>query len=211
MNRSIVVINHGLGNIASIKNAISFLGYSYREQSVGPIDSPKDTLYVLPGVGAFSTAMKYLRDHDLLGLSNPNVSILGICLGMQLLFKSGSEGGDTIGLCRLHGQVDSLKKHPNFSENILLPNVGWRYVNACSSSPYISCLDNISMQCYFLHSYYAQDVHPNHIKAVSDYAGCTIPSVVCSHNLIGFQFHPEKSGLKGLKLLDQGISCLINK
>jgi glutamine amidotransferase len=166
---------------------------------------------VLPGVGAYSSAMKYLSDHDLLGLSNPSVSILGICLGMQLLFESGTEGGNTIGLQRLHGSVVSLTTHPDFVDTMLLPNVGWLDILQNSSSPYGLSLDLNSMQCYFLHSYYASKVHPDNIKAFSTYSGCIIPSLVCSNNLIGFQFHPEKSGPRGLRLLDQGISYLINR
>jgi glutamine amidotransferase len=119
---------------------------------------------------------------------------------MQLLFDSSTEFGEHTGLSLIPGTVKHLS---NFKENIRVPNIGWCKLRfGCSD---IDPIRSIASYGYFVHSYYATDVVEQHVLATADYMGYSVPAIVGNNNVIGFQFHPEKSGPSGLDLLKRYI------
>lgn len=190
----IVIIDYGLGNLGSVKNALDKLGVdSMVSKSVKDIE--KATGLVLPGVGSATEGMKNLRKSGLnkvilkqIKLKKP---ILGICLGMQLLFFL-SEEGNTECLNVIEGKV---KK---FNNKLKVPQIGWNQVKQKPSKLFLSIKDKSYF--YFVHSYYCQASEEKIIRGSTDY-GINFTSVIEDKNIFGVQFHPEKSGENGLKLL----------
>ena len=205
MNNKIIVIDYGVGNILSISNAIVFHGYT-------PIVTNDDeeiesaSHIILPGVGAFPSAMKKLRDLDLirpiLKAKNNQSYLLGICLGMQLLFTDSEEFELTEGLDLIKGNIVRLDKlSKNF--NSKLPNIGWRN---CKIDPFLKNINiskNISNidEFYFVHSYGLSNF-TNELNIInSKYENIEFPAIINHKNIYGCQFHPEKSGPQGLKII----------
>ncbi|MGE8206459.1 imidazole glycerol phosphate synthase subunit HisH [Heyndrickxia sp. NPDC080065] len=187
----IAIVDYGMGNIASISNAFKSLGYdiciSDRME-----DLEKASHIILPGVGSFQAAASEIERRGLrevlqhLAITKP---ILGICLGMQLLFTEGLEGGRSKGLNLIPGTVEKIK-----TESIL-PHIGWNTLNFRNSE----YADYQNKYMYFVHSYVA-NTPSEYIIATTNY-GANIPSIVRNGNVIGMQFHPEKSGEMGRKLI----------
>lgn len=205
MINKIIVIDYGVGNILSIKNAILYHGYSpHITNKKKDIESASHI--ILPGVGAFPEAMKKLKDLDLINpiheAANKQTYLLGICLGMQLLFTSSEEFETTNGLNLIKGNIIKLDKF-NSNFNLKLPNIGWRNCEIDSKKNNISILKNLFSEdkFYFVHSYglYNHDDDLNLVK--SNYKNLEIPAVVNHKNIYGCQFHPEKSRVQGLKVL----------
>jgi len=190
----IVIIDYGLGNLGSVKNALDKLGVdSMVSKSVKDIE--KATGLVLPGVGSATEGMKNLRKSGLnkvilkqIKLKKP---ILGICLGMQLLFFL-SEEGNTECLNVIEGKV---KK---FNNKLKVPQIGWNQVKQKPSKLFLSIKDKSYF--YFVHSYYCQASEEKIIIGSTEY-GINFTSAIEDKNIFGVQFHPEKSGENGLKLL----------
>jgi len=190
----IVIIDYGLGNLGSVKNALDKLGVdSMVSKSVKDIE--KATGLVLPGVGSATEGMKNLRKSGLnkvilkqIKLKKP---ILGICLGMQLLFFL-SEEGNTECLNVIEGKVK------RFNNKLKVPQIGWNQVKQKPSKLFLSIKDKSYF--YFVHSYYCQASEEKIIRGSTDY-GINFTSVIEDKNIFGVQFHPEKSGENGLKLL----------
>ena len=190
------VIDYGMGNKASILNSLKYIGFettvinSYKTQI-------KDIkVLILPGVGAFDVAMNNLKRRGLDDLIYNHVQkerkIIGICLGMQLFFDVGNENKQFNGLGLIQGRVTKFEKIKR-----PLPHVGWTYCD---------CLDDkYSSDYYFVHSYKCEPNDKNLIYMKSNY-GINFCSSVRKGNIIGFQFHPEKSQTSGLKLLKDTIS-----
>jgi len=197
----IVIIDYGLGNLGSVKNALDKLGVdSMVSKSVKDIE--KATGLVLPGVGSATEGMKNLRKSGLnkvilkqIKLKKP---ILGICLGMQLLF-SLSEEGNTECLNVIEGKV---KK---FNNKLKVPQIGWNQVKQKPSKLFLSIKDKSYF--YFVHSYYCQASEEKIIRGSTDY-GINFTSVIEDKNIFGVQFHPEKSGENGLKLLKNFVDIV---
>lgn len=189
----IAIIDYKAGNIASVSNALKRLGANYvvtnQHQELDNADK-----IIFPGVGHARSAMNSLEENGLDSwLKNTQKPVLGICLGMQLLFES-TEEGDTKTLGIIAGR---LKKFDSTHEKV--PHMGWNVfldfknhivLNGTQKNDYV----------YYVHSYYAP-VTPEAI-ATSSYAGVEFASVVAVNNFMGMQFHPEKSGDAGLKLLN---------
>ena len=197
----IVIIDYGLGNLGSVKNALDKLGVdSMVSKSVKDIE--KATGLVLPGVGSATEGMKNLRKSGLnkvilkqIKLKKP---ILGICLGMQLLFFL-SEEGNTECLNVIEGKVK------RFNNKLKVPQIGWNQVKQKPSKLFLGIKDKSYF--YFVHSYYCQASEEKIIRGSTDY-GINFTSVIEDKNIFGVQFHPEKSGENGLKLLKNFVDIV---
>ncbi|GFZ33655.1 imidazole glycerol phosphate synthase subunit HisH [Clostridium zeae] len=191
----ISIIDYGIGNLRSVEKALWSLGIESK------ITSSKDEVksssgIILPGVGAFPAAMKNLKDRELDELLKEEVKegkpLIGICLGMQLLFQSSDEVRYTEGLGFIDGQVKKFE----IKEKV--PHMGWNRLKFNVPSDTLKGIDEGSY-VYFVHSYYAQTDKCN-VNAYAEYE-VDVPAVVSKDNVIGFQFHPEKSGDVGLNIL----------
>ena len=201
----VVIVDYGLGNLKSIENACLKVGLDADISSSA--ESIRDaSAIILPGVGSFPVAMNNLKEMGLINAILDHVKsnklTWGICLGFQLLFEYSLEFNKTEGLNILPGQVD---RFPD-SKVEVLPHVGWNRIilsNLESESvtkQWIREFDNCFF--YFVHSYHPYNVRANFLGYTS-YENQLFPSIVIHNNIIGTQFHPEKSGENGLKLLRQ--------
>ena len=198
------IIDVGIGNIGSLNNAIYELGFD-----TCLVDSPDllvqcDSL-ILPGVGSFSHGMKALNNANLIepirSYANENKPLLGICLGMQLLFDQGNEGGDQDGLGLIPGVVERFKEDPS----LCIPHVGWNEVIQMKEHKIFQGVKT-GIDFYFVHSYYVK-CNSTYVIGNTDY-GEKFPSIILNNNVIGMQFHPEKSQKNGLRMLEN--FCLWN-
>jgi imidazole glycerol-phosphate synthase subunit HisH len=193
----IAVVDSGVANLRSVMNALKHLGASARIANT-PDDLAGADRVILPGVGAFAAGMAQLRERrfvePLRQLAGTGVPILGICLGMQLLFERSEEMGDYEGLGLLSG---AIVRFPANGPKV--PHIGWNQLRVCNSSPLLNQVPQGSY-AYFVHSYYAQTASTDMILASTEY-GLDFPAVVGRGNVYGAQFHPEKSQYTGLKLL----------
>lgn len=212
--KKITIVNTGSGNILSIKRA-----FEKWDAEVYISDKKKEILsasrLVLPGVGAFGNAIKNLKlieFFDVISSSKfKEIPLLGICLGMQLFFEESEEFGKFQGLNLIRGKV---KKLPQFSvdkKKLKIPSIGWRKLilteNAKSSEHNFFFKNfEISNSFYFIHSFFANPPDKESILASYDFGGHLIPSIVAKDNVIGCQFHPEKSGPSGMNLIKNFIS-----
>lgn len=192
----IAIIDYGAGNIFSVKNALDYLGLESR--LVSDIDSVKSAdAVILPGVGAFPAAMKKLEATGLVDTIKAEAEkkpFLGICLGMQLIFEKGYEFEETDGLGLIGGSVIKMEE-----PDLIIPHMGWNKLEKLNDCP---LLENVgdNEYVYFVHSYKAQCDDKN-IAAYSEYGG-RVPALVYNGKYVyGAQFHPEKSGETGLKIL----------
>lgn len=192
----VVIIDYNVGNVKSVLNACNRIGID------AIISRDKDEIkkakgIILPGVGSFPVAMENLKKYDLIDILDDrkknNIPILGICLGMQILFKKGFEVKEIDGLGYLKGNVNLIKTSQK------LPHMGWNqlFFNKNDSIlRYISELDDV----YFVHSYMA-DFNSDEVICYTEYENVQIPAIVRKENVIGCQFHPEKSGEVGQNIL----------
>lgn len=199
----IAIINYGVGNIKSIKSAILKLGHE-AVCSANPAELLECNGLILPGVGAFGPAMEKLTstglDKVVKTFHENNKPILGICLGMQLLFDSSEEFGHHDGLKLIKGKVINMRAL--IKDQDRLPHVGWANIKI-NMNNFNTILNNLDgNDVYFIHSFYCQPDDENLIMSKTVYSGLSFCSSVSSANIFGCQFHPEKSGLIGLEILD---------
>ena len=198
----IVVIDYGMGNLASVFNALKFLGASARV-SEHPSEIEKADKIVLPGVGAFHDAISGLRERGLVEPIKKSLSsgkpYLGICLGLQLLFEE-SEEAKSKGLGIFKGKVKRFSE----KDGIKVPQIGWNTVRFAPCAARLA--DGIKSDAYFYfdHSYYGDPEDKNIIAGTTDY-GVTFASMISKDNIWATQFHPERSQTLGLKLLENFI------
>lgn len=195
---SIAIVEYGMGNLGSVCRAVEACGG-------GPVlaSRPRDldgaAAVVLPGVGAFAEGMRNLRqrglDEALKTWAGRGRPLLGLCLGMQLLAKRGSEGGDTSGLDLIDGEVRRLDP----GDGLRIPHVGWNEVDIVRSSPLFAGIPS-RKDFYFVHSYELVCGDERDVVATTPY-GRPIVSAVARGEVFGVQFHPEKSQHVGLQLL----------
>jgi len=190
-----VIIDYGVGNLDSLKRACEELDFEVVVSNKVE-DIMNATSIILPGVGAYEAAMKELNKLNLVDIiidkANKGIPILGICLGMQLLYEFSDENGGYEGLGLLNGTV---KQIPNF---VKVPHMGWNKLFFYKNVNLLKYV-NEEEYVYFVHSYYV-DSSNEEVVAYSDY-GVKIPAIVNQNNIVGMQFHPEKSSETGLKLL----------
>jgi len=199
---SIGIISIGAGNLGSIPNMLKRLGVT-AFIATNPDEIARAEKLILPGVGAFDTAMNSLRDRSLVGILGERVlgdrvPLLGICLGMQLLAERSDEG-QTAGLGWISGAVRRLPVERNDGKRLLVPHMGWNTVRVEKASPLFHNLDSNS-RFYFVHSYYFACDNQDDALATTEY-GIRFPSAVQKGHIQGVQFHPEKSHRFGLQLL----------
>ena len=195
----IAIIDYGVGNLFSLICSFKAVGADTVVTGDPDIIRKADKL-ILPGVGAFGDAVKKLESSGLIEVIKEEVKkgkpIMGICLGMQLLFEKSYEYGDHNGLGLIKGSV--VPMNGNLPENLKIPHIGWNtlhFKNECPAFKYIKNGDCV----YFVHSYYVETEEEN-LAAVTDY-GKDITAAVVKDNIYGCQFHPEKSGSVGLNIL----------
>ena len=198
------IIDYGVGNLFSLKSSLAYLGCD-NIVTKDAEDLKRCEKIVLPGVGAFEDAIKKLNETGLIPLIREELDkgkpMLGICLGMQLLFEESFEYGEHNGLGLIPGAVMPIPKKQRDLENgevLKIPHIGWNRLMIKKDDPLFSKLPEENY-VYFVHSYYATGCQDN-LLAVADY-GVEIPAVVRKGSLYGTQFHPEKSGQTGLNIL----------
>jgi glutamine amidotransferase len=191
----IAIIDYGMGNLHSVSKAVERLGYEAEVTSDPERIAAADGA-ILPGVGAFGDAMDNLRDTGLLeavkAYARSGKPLLGICLGMQLLFSESEEHGTHLGLDLLPGKVVRLNGQGK------IPHMGWNRLTFHQPSPVLAGLEEGHV--YFVHSYKALPEEPQDLLASTDYYE-QVTAVVGRDNVYGMQFHPEKSGALGMQLL----------
>ncbi len=192
----IAIIDYGAGNIFSVKNALDYLGLESAlvkdEKSVREADE-----IILPGVGAFPAAMEMLEKSGLVPVireESKKKPFLGICLGMQVIFEKGYEFGECDGLGLIPGSVRKMEE-----PGLIIPHMGWNKLEKLNDCPLLANIGDEEF-VYFVHSYKAE-TEDKFIAAYSQYGG-RVPALVWDGNFVyGAQFHPEKSGETGLKIL----------
>lgn len=202
MTKNIVIVDYGLGNLFSIDQACRHLGYSTKLSS-DPNTILGASNLILPGVGSFEIAMKQLNHYNLIETINKFVKsgkpIMGVCLGMQLLFDKSSEFGEHNGLGFIKGNV---VKFPEYVKDckIRIPHIGWNKIYKNKFNWENTPLENTKNDSlmYFVHSYYVQPELEENILTKTNYSEFEFCSSVRKENIFGFQFHPEKSGKDGL-------------
>ena len=195
----IAIIDYGAGNIFSVKNALDYLGLENELVSDKESIRKADAL-ILPGVGAFCDAVKKLKDTGLFKIIKAEAGkgkpILGICLGMQMLFDKSFENGEYDGLGLIKGKIRPLSDI--IPGNLKIPQIGWNYLKFENSKHPLFKYINEGDYVYFVNSYYGAEC--NSVIAYTEY-GAPITAAVAKDNVMGCQFHPEKSGDVGLKIL----------
>lgn len=191
----IAIIDYGMGNLHSVSKAVERLGYEAQ------ITSDPDQIWsaqgaILPGVGAFGDAMAHLRDAQLdqvvIDYARAGRYMLGICLGMQMLFTSSEEHGFHQGLNILPGQV------VRFQGDYKIPHMGWNKLSFVQPHPLFTGIKE--GHAYFVHSYHVLPDNKADLLAATDYYQ-SVSAIVARDHVFGMQFHPEKSGSLGMQLL----------
>ncbi|MEZ5670409.1 MAG: imidazole glycerol phosphate synthase subunit HisH [Alphaproteobacteria bacterium] len=206
----ILVLDYGRGNLFSLGEALRHLGADYRI-SGDPAALAQAERIVFPGVGAFGDAMDGLRKRGLVAplqqAAARGVPILGICVGCQLMLDRGEEFGAHAGLGLIPGAVARLPApRSGDPDAIRIPNVGWRRLEVRPGAPVLDTLAPGTMM-YFVHSYAPMVADPAHVAATIDVNGTAIPVAIHRGNLVGVQFHPEKSGPAGLALIGRFLAA----
>ena len=192
----VAIIDYGVGNLRSVEKAFAASGVDAKVTG-NAAEIRAASKLVLPGVGAFGSCMRALVDRGFDSLVKERVAeevpLLGVCVGMQLLFDESEEFGRTVGLGLLKGRVR------RFSEGLLVPQVGWNSIRQCRAHSLFEGIANDSF-FYFVHSYYCEPRDPEVVLGITEY-GSGYASVVAKGNVGGVQFHPEKSQAMGLRML----------
>ena len=193
----IVIIDYGMGNLRSVQKAIEAVG-RHAEISGDPDRIRHASKVILPGVGAFADAIAVLRRTGLGDAFKDAVKdgkpCLGVCLGLQLLFDASEEDGLHEGLGLLRGRIVRFASHPGLK----IPHMGWNTLRVKRPAPLLAGLPDDS-SVYFVHSYHAKADDPADVAAEADYPD-PFPALVWRDNLMGAQFHPEKSQQVGLAM-----------
>lgn len=199
----ITIIDYGMGNLKSVYNALGYLNIDC-EITNNREKIEKAGKIILPGVGAFKDAMKNLEvrglDKLIVKKAEEGIPILGICLGMQLLFDKSYEGGEFEGLSIIEGEIKKLDNNILEKEKVKIPHIGWNNLRIKKVSPILKGI-NENEFVYFVHSYYGAVKNKEDLISETIYGTNKIAAVVGNNNVFGTQFHPEKSGEVGLKIL----------
>ena len=193
----IAIVDYEMGNLASVSNALAYLGIQH-EITQNPERIVQADKVILPGVGAFADAIRLMRkkglDQAVQEVGKRNIPLLGICLGMHLLFTESYEDGIHQGLNLIPGKVIHFSNH-----QLKVPHMGWNTVNLQKQHPW-GLQKNILAYFYFVHSYYVVPDEAEVILGTTLYGQEFVSAVACN-NIWATQFHPEKSGVDGLTLI----------
>ncbi|PJZ58141.1 imidazole glycerol phosphate synthase subunit HisH [Leptospira barantonii] len=207
-SRKVLIIDYGVGNLLSVKR-----GFEYCEAEVEISSDPeaiqKAPHVVLPGVGAFANAMVALKERSLIEviqeIAHRGTPLMAICLGMQMLMDESEEFGVTAGLGLIPGRVVPIPALTKEGSSHKIPHIGWnelkKPIETVEWNNTILENSHEGDSVYFVHSFMAKPVDPNHRIADCIYGGHSIAAVIGYNNVVGCQFHPEKSGEVGLNLL----------
>lgn len=191
----IAIIDYGMGNLRSVQKAFEFLGYEAVITDSSDVIASASHV-ILPGVGAFEDAMNRIRqtglDAALLDAAHSGKHVLGICLGMQMMFEHSDENGHFDGLGLFPGTITRLEDH-----GLKIPHMGWNTL-ITRDCPLFDAGDDPCV--YFVHSYCMAEVSDEWTAATCEY-GQTFTAAICRGNVMATQFHPEKSGEAGLRML----------
>ena len=205
----VTVVDYDIVNLKNIRRGFEVIGAQVKT-TFDPDQLIKANRIVLPGVGSFDDGMSELRkkglDTALLEFASTGRPLMGICLGMQLLFESSEEhNSSNPGLGVIPGKVVKIPSMENGRRVRKIPHIGWNSLHHPNhrQSWHASCLEHIPEgTCfYFAHSFVPKPYHVEHILAESEYEGYRITAAINKDNIFGFQFHPEKSGPSGLNIL----------
>ena len=192
------IIDYGMGNLRSLENALDRLSAPYVISDDRAVLSVCERL-ILPGVGAFADGMKNMVDKGLSQFVKEQADVkkkplLGICLGMQMLYEESEENGKNAGLCLLHGTVKRMQG------DVRIPCIGW---NLLEEQQYHPVFERLSKRpfVYYVHSYCAMDCYKEEVYGISHYGENVVPGLVGRGNILGCQFHPEKSSRDGQAIL----------
>lgn len=195
----VAIIDYGVGNLFSLSSSLKAVGVETVVTGDPDIIKNADKL-ILPGVGAFGDAAKKLEDSGLkdliIKLADEGKPLLGICLGMQLLFEKSYEYGEHSGLGLIKGEIVPMAG--NIPKGLNIPHIGWNGLVFKKNTPIFKYINN-GDHVYFVHSFYADHCSES-VTATAEY-GVEVTASVQSGNVFGCQFHPEKSGEVGLKIL----------
>lgn len=212
MTAPVTVVDFGAGNMFSVQRAFAHLGVEVLLAD-SPAQIESAARLVLPGVGAFTGCMNELKarklDAPMRAYAASGRPLLGICVGMQMLFDSSDEFGASPGLGLIAGAVRAIPvKGPTGEHKV--PHVGWSGLYPAGEQWTDGLLGGVEPgdQVYFVHSFTAHPVNEEVRLADSDYDGCRISAAVRAGNILGCQFHPEKSGETGLRILSNFASLL---
>ncbi len=202
----IAIIDYGRGNLFSLLSALEYLGCKHKLVS-NPMELQNNfNKIILPGVGAFGDAIYQLKQkkffEEIINIHKQKVPILGICLGMQLFSSKSYEFFETPGLNIIPGEVKKLSLDSKYN----IPNIGWRRLEATPTALKEKIQFNKMM--YFVHSYAFYPKDEKHIFSFIKIGHEKIPAIVKKDNVIGFQFHPERSGSEGLDMLNWYVNSL---
>ncbi|MDR7237799.1 imidazole glycerol phosphate synthase subunit HisH [Neobacillus drentensis] len=198
------VVDYGMGNLFSVSKALERLGADYFISA-----NKKDLLQadglILPGVGSFRDAMERLPVETIKEFVATGKPLLGICLGMQLLFEQSEENGPTKGLGLLPGSVRRFPGRTTEGETYKVPHMGWNRLEFVNESPLLKNVEEDYV--YFVHSYFVDATNSDVLLAKADYHE-QVSAVVGRDNVMGMQFHPEKSSKLGMALLDNFLQMV---
>ncbi|MBM7652080.1 imidazole glycerol phosphate synthase subunit HisH [Neobacillus cucumis] len=196
------IVDYGMGNLFSVSKALERLGADYFISADREKLLSADAL-ILPGVGSFRDAMDRLQVETIKEFAATGKPLLGICLGMQLLFEESEENGPTKGLGLLPGKVRRFKGTTAEGETYKVPHMGWNRLEFVQESPLLKELDEDYV--YFVHSYFVDAKGNDALLAKADYHE-QVSAVVGRENIYGMQFHPEKSSKLGMALLNNFLT-----
>jgi imidazole glycerol-phosphate synthase subunit HisH len=201
----VAIIDYRMGNLFSVQHACGHVGLESIITSEQKVISESDGV-ILPGVGAFSTAMKHLNELNLietiLEVIQNGKPFMGICLGMQLLFTESEEFGNNSGLGVIDGKVKKFPDHKKDGSRLTVPQIGWNQIFKTDLARDSSLIKNISDGefMYFVHSYYVEPDDTGVVFTKTNYEEVEYCSSLLKENVFASQFHPEKSAEKGIEI-----------
>lgn len=208
MKKKVSIIDYGLGNLFSVKQACETVGLDALI-TASPEDILTSDMLILPGVGAYGIAMENLEKAQLIPALKAFVAtgkpFVGICLGMQLMLTESVEFGQHKGLNLIPGRTKKFEAKSIDNESFAVPQIQWNQLNKSKNvdkNHFFNFL-NDGDYMYFVHSYYCVPEVKSTIVTTTSYAGEEYPSIIQYKNCIGIQFHPEKSGLNGINIYEK--------
>lgn len=199
----IAVIDYGAGNLKSITNALDFLRAKYKVTDKAG-DIKKADKIIFPGVGSFGNCIRSLKKKNLIGSLKKEIikkPYLGICLGLQVLFEKSEESPGIKGLSIFKGKCKKFK-----SKKLKIPQIGWNSIGIVNKNSLLLKDIKNNSYFYFVHSYYVDPKDDSAILTKTNY-GADFVSAIEKDNIFGLQFHPERSGEVGIKILENFVKC----